>query len=84
MRRFEKDRKYHCGNYPIDAIETFFNSLLLPETIDLNKWEHIKNVPLFVSSHIAFLKKNNRNYIFFQYYKRLLHLKEILVQLDNW
>lgn len=84
MRKFEKERRYECGNYPVEAIEKFFSSLILPVEINLNRYTHIRNVALFVKSHIDYLKTNNKNYIFFQYYKRLIQLKEILVNMERW
>jgi hypothetical protein len=75
---------YECGNYPIEAIEKFFDSLILPEFIQLNSYTRINNVKEFVKVHIAYLKNNNNNFIFFQYYKRLIALKELLVKMEEW
>lgn len=83
-RKREKDKQYDCGNYPVDKIEEFFSNRLLPVQIDLNAYTHIKDVKLFVSSHIAYLKTNNRNVLFFYYYKRLVELKDVILKMDDW
>lgn len=62
----------------IANLEKFFNSIELPKTIELSKYEKINDVKLFVDSHIETLKFNTGNNRFLPYYERLLKLKNIL------
>lgn len=61
-------------------LEQFFNSIDLPKEIRLSKWEYITNVPVFIESHLGYLKNNSGNIHFLPYYERLIELKEILIK----
>lgn len=55
-----------------------FELVQLPQTMKLSAHEHIFDVPLFVSTHIAVLQNHPRNKTFLPYYQRLLKLYQCL------
>lgn len=83
MRKFERDKSYNCGKYPVDAMEEFFNSRELPGEIQLNECTHIIDLPFFVETSISRLRNNNGNSIFFQTYLRLVELKKLLIKREG-
>jgi hypothetical protein len=66
----------------LEEIETYLNSVPLPEYITIQRGEHITDVRKFVDSHISTLRANSGNRTFLPYYNRLLALVKIL-QHDN-
>ena len=63
----------------IDELESFFKNIKLPkEEIKLNQCTTISNLNKFITSHLATVKANNGNQIYFPYLVRLQELKVIL------
>ncbi|HMQ06043.1 MAG TPA: DUF6371 domain-containing protein [Saprospiraceae bacterium] len=63
----------------IAELENYFASIELPaQPIKLKQAEEIKNCSLFIESHIATVKENNRNINFLPFLNRLQELKQVL------
>ncbi len=62
----------------IKELEEYFNSIELPETIQLSEGVTIVNVRGFIDGHLTFVKHNNGNQTFMPYLIRLMNLKDLL------
>jgi len=62
----------------IKEIEDYFNSVILPNEIQLDQATKIMDSKLFVSSHLSILKRYSGNEYFLQYLIRLLKLKKLI------
>ncbi|QNM84541.1 hypothetical protein H9W90_10065 [Polaribacter pectinis] len=66
-------------NKQIEELELFFKNIQLPKKeIKLNQCTKISNPNKFTTSHLATIKANNGNLIYFPYLVRLQELKVIL------
>lgn len=67
--------------WDIENVESFFANMELPnETIKLNAWTTIIDIPKFIESHLEVAKAHNGIPVYKPYFERLLKLKEIFQQ----
>jgi len=63
----------------IAKLDEFFAGIPRPtQPINLTAWEKIENVPLFIESHLATVKRNNGNRTFLPSLNRLQALRQLL------
>ena len=69
----------HSWSNDITNLESYFAGITLPtQSVKLNPYSMVINVPLFIESHFATLKANNGKRIFLPYLNRLQELKQVL------
>ena len=66
--------------YQLQEMDDFFKDRQLPKEIVLTDHELIKDVPLFVNSHMDFIRNNRNKYVYMPYYQRL---KKVVSYLKN-
>lgn len=59
-------------------LKDFFDSSTMPNSIKLNKHEHINDTAKFVKSHLSIVHRNIGNKYFEPHLFRLAQLKEVL------
>jgi hypothetical protein len=72
--------------WDLDSIETFFNSIQLPQSpFRINECSVIHNLPKFISGHLSVLRTYNGKSTFLPYLHRLQMLEHIIEssQIDN-
>jgi hypothetical protein len=62
----------------IKELEEYFNSVTLPETIELTPYIKVIDVPKFVESHLATVKNYSGNARMKPYLYRLMKLKNLI------
>lgn len=65
-------------SWPVEELESFFSSALIPEEVLLNKYATILNPKSYIKEHLATVKANNGKATFKPYLERLIQLKQIL------
>lgn len=63
----------------INELEKYFKAVSMPaKPVKLNQCSSIINIPLFIVSHLAIVKRNNGRIVFLPYLNRLKELKLLL------
>jgi len=60
-------------------IEAYFNSLELPQSLQLSPQEHITDLRKCVDGHVSMLRARSGNKTFMPYYHRLVKIYQILL-----
>lgn len=63
----------------IDELNTFFSSIILPETITISEGVKIINVPDFIQGHISALNTISEESVAAVFYERLMLIKSHLL-----
>jgi len=65
--------------WDLDSIETFFNSIQLPQSpLRLNVCSVIHDLPQFISGHLSVLRTYNGNKVFISYLLRIQLLQKLI------
>lgn len=70
--------KLDCKLWDIEKVMIELNAKILPENLQLSRFEMIKNVRKFIDSSADMARHNNGNIWFKSYFERLQKVNEIL------
>ncbi|WP_439650918.1 DUF6965 family protein [Longitalea arenae] len=59
-------------------LERFFNSVKLPQEVEVIKAQKVTDVPKFIKNHLSCARANIGKNTFSAFYERLIMLKELL------